>query len=445
MRALDLILAKRDGAALSAEAIEFFVQGLTRGEIPDYQATALLMAIHFRGLDLDECAALTRAIVHSGQQLDFGDLGPVVDKHSTGGGGDTVSLIAAPLAAAAGVIVPMISGRALGHTGGTLDKLAAIPGLCVDLDPAAFRRAVAAAGLAIVEAGPDLAPGDRALYRLRDASGTVPDRSLITASILGKKLCVSPRGLVMDVKVGGGTFLRERAAAVALAERMGEVAGRFGLAVRFLLSAMDEPLSPAIGNALEVERAIRILRGEAGGRLVTLALAITGEMIALAGLAPDADAGRQRAAALLEAGHGLERFARFVVAQGGDGGIADHLDRLPRPRARRSVTAARGGFVTALEASGLGMGAARLGCGRGTLASAVDPAAGILLRVDRGDQVRAGDELATLFAAGEAALDEASPLVAAAIHLGDAPPPPRAATPILAAFSPEAGFSGTRS
>jgi thymidine phosphorylase len=199
---------------------------------------------------------------------------------------------------------------------------------------------------------------------------------------------------------------------------------------------MDEPLSPAIGNALEIERAIRILRGETGGRLVTLALAITGEMIALAGLAPDADAARQRAAALLRAGHGVERFARFVAAQGGDGGIVDHLDRLPQPRARRSVRAERAGFVTALEARGLGVGAARLGCGRGTLESAVDPAAGIILRVDRGDQVRAGAELATLFASGQGPLDEAAPLVAAAIHLGDTPPPAGAATPILAAFSP---------
>ncbi len=439
MRALDLILAKRDGAALDDEAIEYLVAGLCRGEIPDYQATALLMAVHFRGLDLDECAALTRAIVRSGRVLDFGDLGPVVDKHSTGGVGDTVSLIAAPLAAAAGVIVPMISGRALGHTGGTLDKLSAIPGLRVDLDPARFRRAVAAAGLAIVEAGPELAPGDRVLYRLRDASGTVPDRSLITASILGKKLCVTPRGLVMDVKVGGGTFLRERAAAEALAERMGAVARRFGLAVRFVLSAMDEPLSPAIGNAIEIERAIRVLRGEAGSSqadrpLRELSLAIAGEMIALAGLAGGVEAGRLRAEEMLHGGRGVERFAHFVAAQGGDAAIVEHLDRLPRAAARRSVRAARGGFVTGLEARVLGEGAARLGCGRGTLEGAVDPAAGMLLRVGRGDLVRAGDELATLFAASEAALDEASPLVAAAIHIGDAPPPAGAASPILAVF-----------
>ena len=435
MRALELIVAKRDGAALDDEAIEFFVAGLCAGEIPDYQATALLMAVHFRGLDLDECVALTRAIVRSGRVLDFADLGPVVDKHSTGGVGDTVSLIAAPLAAAAGVIVPMISGRALGHTGGTLDKLAAIPGLRVDLDPARFRRAVATAGLAIVEAGPELAPGDRVLYRLRDASGTVPDRSLITASILGKKLCVTPRGLAMDVKVGGGTFLRERAAAEALAERMGAVARRFGLAVRFVLSAMDEPLSPAIGNAIEVEHAIRVLRGEAGGALRDLSLAIAGEMIALAGLAGDAEAGRLRAEEMLRGGHGVERFAHFVAAQGGDATIVEHLERLPRAAARRSVRAARSGSVTALEARVLGEGAARLGCGRGTIESTVDPAAGMLLLVGCGDEVRAGDELATLFAASEAALDEASSLVGAAIRIGDAPPPPRAASPILAAFS----------
>jgi thymidine phosphorylase len=239
----------------------------------------------------------------------------------------------------------------------------------------------------------------------------------------------------MDVKVGEGTFLGDRAAAEALADRMGRVARRFGLAVRFVLSAMDEPLSPAIGNAIEVEHAIRILRGETSGRLATLSLALAGEMIALAGLVPDPDAGRERALALLRTGHGLERFARFVAAQGGDGGIIDHPDRLLPAGASRSIVAARGGFVTAIEARGLGAGAARLGCGRGTLASAVDPAAGILLRVDHGDPVRAGAEIATLFASAEGPLDAAAPLVAAAIRLGDAPPPHRAATPILAAFS----------
>jgi pyrimidine-nucleoside phosphorylase len=435
MRALDLILTKRDGGALDDAAIEFFVAGLCRGEIPDYQATALLMAIHCRGLDLDECTALTGAIVRSGRVLDFADLGPVVDKHSTGGVGDTVSLIAAPLAAAAGVIVPMISGRALGHTGGTLDKLAAIPGLRTDLDPAAFRRAVAAAGLAIVEAGPELAPGDQVLYRLRDASGTVPDPSLITASILGKKLCVTPRGLVMDVKVGGGTFLRARAAADALVARMGDVARRSGLAVRFVLSAMDEPLSPAIGNAIEIERAIRVLRGEVHGPLCELSLVIAGEMIALAALARDGAAGRARAAALLARGEGADRFARFVAAQGGDATTVDHPERLPRAAVTRSVRAERSGFVGPLDARALGAGAALLGCGRGALGSTVDPAAGMLVMVAREGAVRAGDEIALLHAASEARIAAAVPLVAAAIPIGDAPPPSGPTSPLLAVMS----------
>ncbi len=424
MRPLDLILLKRDGAALDERAIEFFVRGVARGTIPDYQATALLMAIHFQGLDTDECTALTRAIVHSGEILDFSDLGPVVDKHSTGGVGDTVSLIAAPLAAAAGVVVPMLSGRALGHTGGTLDKLAAIPGFRVDLDPAAFRRAVTTAGLAIVEAGSDLAPGDRALYRLRDASGTVPDRSLITASILGKKLCVSPRGLVMDVKVGGGTFLRRQAAAEALAERMGEVARRFGLAVRFLFTDMEEPLSPAIGNAVEVEHAIRILRGEATGRLRELSLRIAGEMIALAGIDSDAVAGQKRAETLLARGDGTERLARMIAAQGGDQAVIDEPRHLAAPRARRHLRAERAGFVTGIDARGLGDAAARLGAGRGAVAAEIDPGAGLLLHVARGDEVQAGTELGELRARDESTIEEALPVAMAAIRIGDSPPAP---------------------
>jgi pyrimidine-nucleoside phosphorylase len=435
VRPLDLILAKRDGAALDERAIEAFVRGVVSGSIPDYQATALLMAIHFQGLDLDECTALTRAIVHSGQVLDFRDLGPVVDKHSTGGVGDTVTLIAAPIAAAAGVVVPMMSGRGLGHTGGTLDKLESIPGLRVNLAPDAFRRAVERTRLAIVEAGAELAPGDAVLYRLRDASGTVPNHGLITASILGKKLAVSPQGLVMDVKVGSGTFLESMSEAEALAARMRAVAARFDLVIRVIFSAMDEPLSPAIGNAIEVERAIRILRGEASGRLRTLSLAVAGEMIALAELAPDAGAGRRRAEEMLAAGRGAEVLAGMIEAQGGDPRVVEEPGRLPAAGATRLVRDARGGGVVALDARGLGEGAARLGVGRGTLGGAVDPGARILLRADRGDRVRAGALLCEIRAADERRIDDAFPLVEAAIRLGDEPPPPRPASPILGAGS----------
>jgi pyrimidine-nucleoside phosphorylase len=455
---LDTIAAKRDGQRLDAVTLAAWIDGTVRGEVPDYQVTALLMAIYLRGLDVDETAALTGAIARSGGTLDVSDLGPVVDKHSTGGVGDTVSLIAAPLAAACGVVIPMLSGRALGHTGGTLDKLEAIPGLETRLAPAAMRAALRRAGLVIAEAGPDLAPADAILYRLRDASATVGEPGLIIASILGKKLCVAPRALVMDLKIGSGGVLADRAAGHALAARMHTVGERLGLEIRFLLSDMQLPLSSAIGNAVEVERAIRLLRGELGApaagatgsgldgrRLLELSLAVAGEMIAAAGLAPDGDvAGLERARDALATGAGAATLARMIEAQGGDPGVVDDPGRhLPAPRHCERLAASRAGSVTAIDAGRTGAAAAALGVGRARVDARADPTAGIVLACDVGMPVKAGDLLAELAGADARRLARARRLLAGAIEIGAASPATVAGTALLERWQP-GGESGTR-
>jgi pyrimidine-nucleoside phosphorylase len=446
---LEIIASKRDGGRLDAGQIRAMVSGAIDGAIPDYQLTALLMAIYLNGLSVEETVELTRAIAASGEILDFSDLGPVVDKHSTGGVGDTVSFIAAPLAAACGVIVPMISGRALGHTGGTLDKLDSVPGLATALDPPTFRRAVEAAGVAIVEAGPALAPGDAVLYRLRDASATVAERGLIIASIFGKKLCVTPRGLVMDLKVGSGSFLADRQAARGLADRMAEVAPALSLRASYLLSDMAVPLGPAVGNAPEIEAAVEVLGGGRGtrnrvttgvhpdgglGRLRSLSVSIAGEMIQLAGLAASRDDGAALAERALAGGEGLAVFGRLIEAQGGDAGVVDDLGRLPAPRERGTLRAGRSGAITAIDARAVGNAAARLGTGRGQLGARIDPAAGLWLAVKVGDSVTTGDTLAELRAADTSRLAAGTRLLESAIRIGDEGTGPLPVDPVLEAI-----------
>jgi len=384
----ELIHRKRDGGRLSPAEIEWFISAYTAGEIPDYQAAALLMAVFFRGLDADELAAWTRAMLESGEVLDLSEIpGPKVDKHSTGGVGDKVSLALGPLVAACGVTVPMIAGRGLGHTGGTLDKLEAIPGLRVDLGVEAFRRQLAACGVAIIGQTREVAPADRKLYALRDATATVESIPLIASSIMSKKLAEGCEALVLDVKVGKGAFMKKVDDARVLARTMIGIGRSMGRPVRALLTAMDQPLGRAVGNAVEVREAMDLLRGAGPTDLRTVTVELGAEMLVLGGVASGVEEGRARIEAAIASGHGMERFERMVRAQGGD------LSRLPEAGRVVPVLAPRDGFVQAIDAQEVGLAAMALGAGRRRKEDSIDPAVGFVLAKKVGDPVERGEPL----------------------------------------------------
>jgi len=428
MRAVDLIRRKRDGGGLSAAEIRFLVEGIATGAVPDYQWAALCMAILWRGMAADETAALVDAMLHSGTVLDLADIpGPKVDKHSTGGVGDKTSLILAPIVAACGATVPMVSGRGLGHTGGTLDKLESIPGFRIDQDLAAYRRIARECGLVLVGQTAEIAPADRVLYGLRDATATVESIPLITASILSKKLAEGIDSLVLDVKTGDGAFMARRDDARALAESMTTIGRRLGKRVRALITAMDEPLGRAVGNAVEVAECVECLRGGGPADLVDLSLELAAEMLVAAGVAADREAAVERCRRAIADGSALERFRRVVAAQGGDPRVCDEPGRvLPRAARTEVFRAASAGFVTGLRAWPVGQASMLLGAGRRTVGDRIDPAAGILLHRKVGEPVAAGDVIAELrfndthAAAVPAALD----LLAGAVAIGPEPPPP---------------------
>lgn len=429
MRAVDIIRAKRDGGALRPDEIAWFVAGLTRGEIPDYQAVALLMAITLRGMDELETAALTEAMAASGERLDLSDLpAPTVDKHSTGGVGDKTSLVLAPLVAACGAIVPMMSGRGLGHTGGTLDKLEAIPGFRTALGTTELRAQLARVGCAIVGQTASIAPADRVLYALRDVTATVDSVPLIAASIMSKKIAEGVGALVLDVKTGGGAFMREEAQARALAERMVAAGRRAGVRTEALITSMDAPLGRAVGNGVEVAEAIEVLRGGGPPDLVELCLALGRRMLVLAGVSSDEDDAASRIRRALDSGAAIERFAALVEAQGGDPRVVDEPARLPAAPRRDVVTAGRAGYLAALDAEAVGRAAVVLGAGRSRAGEAVDPAVGLVLEARPGDAVRAGQPLVHLHYRHDDGRDQARALLATAITLGDDPPPP---TPLV--------------
>jgi thymidine phosphorylase len=376
----EIIRKKRDGRALSADEIAAFIDGLTSNRISEGQAAAFAMAVFFNGLTREETVALTRAMTESGRRLERHDLdGPVVDKHSTGGVGDKVSLILAPVVAACGAYVPMISGRGLGHTGGTLDKLESIPGYDTAPDLDRLRAALSATGCAIIGQTDDLAPADRHLYAIRDVTATVESTPLIVASILSKKLAAGLHGLVMDVKVGSGAFLPSLEAARELARELVEVAQGAGLPCSALLTDMNECLGRTAGNALEVREAIRVLRGEAdepGLREVTLALAA--ELLVLGGVVQDQAAAATTAARALESGAAAERFARMVAALGGPNDLLERPDRhLPKAPVRQEVRIERAGVVATIDARALGLAVVALGGGRRRATDAIDPAVGL--------------------------------------------------------------------
>jgi len=419
---VELIVRKRDGGRLAGGEIEALIASFLAGEVLDYQLSAFLMACFFRGLDRDETSALTHAMLHSGKVLELRSVrGPKIDKHSTGGVGDKISLCLAPLVAACGVAAPMIAGRGLGHTGGTLDKLEAIPGFRVALDARAFERVVRSAGAAIVGQTAELAPADRRIYALRDVTGTVECIPLIVASILSKKLAIGADGLVLDVKVGRGAFMKDAKQARALCRELVEVGRRAGRKVVALLTDMHSPIGRTIGNALETREAIDVLKnaGPPDTRELTLALGV--EMLLLAGAAKTRGAARAALEAKLANGDALARFRKMVELQGGDVRAVDDPARLPRAKVRLPVTAKRSGVVVGIDALELGLAGVELGAGRTRADQAVDPGAGIEIARGVGERVRQGEIVAHLAGTSRAKVREQVDRVQAAFEIGKHP------------------------
>ncbi|MGO9086395.1 MAG: thymidine phosphorylase [Candidatus Sulfotelmatobacter sp.] len=422
-RAVDVIRRKRDGIELSRGEIEGLVNAYTKGEIPDYQVSAWLMAVVLRGMTRPETAALTDAMLHSGEVLDLSSLpARKVDKHSTGGVGDKTSLVLAPLAAAAGVTVPMISGRGLGHTGGTLDKLEAIPGFNVNLPVAEFRRVLATCGCAMIGQTAEIAPADRKLYALRDVTGTVESPYLICASIMSKKLAEGIDALVLDVKTGSGAFMKCEKDAAFLAELMVETGERMGKQVVALITDMDQPLGNMIGNALEVVEVVDVLRGCGPEDLRELCLELAGWMLHLGGVSKTVAEGKQQSAHLISSGKALEKFRQMIELQGGDPHVIDDAKRLPQARHTMPVTSAKAGYIASMRCEQIGTACVILGGGRERKEDSVDPAVGIALHKKVGDRVAAGEPLATIYYNSDGKAQRAKELIEASCEIADAPP-----------------------
>jgi pyrimidine-nucleoside phosphorylase len=427
MRAVDIIRKKRDGHALGRAEVEAFVAAATSGAWPDYQLSALLMAIVLRGMTDEETSWLTGAMVHSGVRLDWPDLpGPKVDKHSTGGVGDKTSLVLVPLAAACGVLVPKMSGRGLGHSGGTLDKLESIPSFRVGLSLDEYRAALAKVGCALIGQTREIAPADKVLYPLRDVTATVESVPLITASILSKKIAEGIDGLVLDVKCGRGAFMKTRADAGRLAETLVAIGKAQGVRTEALLTAMDVPLGRAVGNSLEVIEALETLRGRGPADLEAVSVRLAARMLLLAGVADTEEAAERRVRAALSSGQGLEKFRQVIEQQGGDPRVVDDPGRLPSAPERLTIQAERPGYVVDLDAELIGRAAMVLGAGRNRVEDTIDPGVGILVRAHRGEPVRAGNPILELHYRDASRLDEALRLLRRACAVGDAPPPPQA-------------------
>lgn len=427
IRTTDVIRKKRDGHELSRAEIAHLVDGHTRGEIPDYQISAWLMAALLRGLTRAETAALTDAMLHSGQVLDLSEFSAAkVDKHSTGGVGDKTSLVLAPLAAAGGLIVPMISGRGLGHTGGTLDKLESIPGFRVDLSIARFREVLRACGCSMIGQTTEIAPADRKFYSLRDVTGTVESPFLICASIMSKKLAEGIDALVLDVKTGSGAFMKTEGDAAFLAELMVETGQRMGKKMVALITDMDQPLGMRVGNSLEVEECLGILRGRGPADLRELCLELAAWMFHLGGRTNTVALGKQLAAELVDSGHALERFRQMVALQGGDAAAIDDLARLPRAKHSLEILSAKSGYVSAMQCEDVGTACVILGGGREKKEDSVDPAVGIVLRKKVGDRVSAGEPLCTLRYNSDARAARAKHILERSYQISETPPAPAA-------------------
>ena len=420
-RAIDVIRKKRDAGELSREEIECLVSAYTRGDIPDYQVSAWLMAVVLRGMSRAETAALTDAMLRSGEVLDLSSLAArKVDKHSTGGVGDKTSLVLAPLAAAAGLVVPMISGRGLGHTGGTLDKLESIPGFNVNLSVGEFRRVLATCGCAMIGQTAEIAPADRKLYALRDVTGTVESPYLICASIMSKKLAEGIDALVLDVKTGSGAFMKNENDAAFLAELMVETGERMGKKVVALITDMDQPLGCMIGNALEVVEVVEILRGKGPEDLRQLCIELAGWMLHLGGVASTVEEGKKHSSELINSGKALEKFRQMVERQGGDVGVIDEPKKLPQSRHTLTVSSEKSGYIASLQCEQIGTACVILGGGRERKEDSVDPAVGIVLHKKVGDRVAAGETLATIHHNAETRAERARQLIEASCTIADA-------------------------
>lgn len=419
MRPVDVILAKRNGERHSREVLQEFISGYVAGELPDYQVAAWLMAVCFQGMDERETADLTAVMAASGDILDLSELSHTVDKHSTGGVGDKTSLVLAPLLAEAGGTVAKMSGRGLGHTGGTVDKLESIPGFRSELSDHEFLEQAAAIGVVVSGQSRQMAPADGLLYALRDATGTVESLPLIAASIMSKKLAGGAESIVLDVKVGSGAFLRTHEQARALAAQMVSIGRHSGRKVRALLTAMEQPLGNAVGNAVEVQEAARCLRGEGPADLTELCLALAGQVLDASGL----DGRPEHLRELLSSGRAYTRFERWVEAQGGDPGAVDRLELAP---GRETIPSPRSGALSSLDALALGRAVGLLGGGRSRKGEAIDYGVGALLHAKIGDGLTQGDPLVTLLHRDGRGLAEARSLVDASIGIDD-----RAAAPPL--------------
>ncbi len=425
MLALRLIERKRDGGRIDAGEWRALANAYAAGHVPDYQMAAFLMACFLRGLDRTETHALTEAMLRSGEVLELSDLGrPRVDKHSTGGVGDKVSIVLAPLISSLGVAVPMMSGRGLGHTGGTLDKLESIPGFRTDLSLAEARKALESLNCALIGQTAEIAPADRKMYALRDATGTVEAIPLIAASIMSKKLAEGLTGLVLDVKRGSGAFLPELERGLELARTMIDLGADHDTPVVALITAMDRPLGRACGNALEVEESILALRGEGPADLMSVTYALGAEMLVLAGVAPDHDAARRRMEQAIGTGRAAEHFQKIIEAQGGNPAVVEDPALLPQAAEVELFTAPRRGFISRVEPRAVGRGITALGGGRTTMEDRLDLSVGFMITARPGDWVEQGEPLASIFARDRAGVESGRAALRSAITIADEADPP---------------------
>jgi len=426
MRTVDLIQRKRDGEELSPEEIEFLVEGYTNGDIPDYQMSSFLMAVFFSGMSDREVSRLTECMLRSGDTVDLSSIpGLKVDKHSTGGVGDKTSLIVAPLAAAAGVVVPMMSGRALGHTGGTLDKLESIPGFRTSLTAEEFEKQLSELGLCFIGQTDRLAPADRKLYALRDVTATVESIPLISSSIMSKKLAEGVDALVLDVKVGSGAFMKKQVDARRLAQMMVGIGRRMDKRVQALITDMSQPLGYAVGNALEVMEASQTLQNAGPTDLTKLSIELAARMIYLGRKAASLEDARRLAEEKLVDGSGYKKLKQVVAAQGGNPQALDKFELLPNATGMREVASPRGGYVSSIDAQDIGSASNMIGAGRDKKEDAIDPAVGIILEVKAGEKVDAGSVLCRLYYTKEDRVEEAAEMVEDAFRISAQKPEER--------------------
>jgi len=422
MRTVDLIHRKRDGEELSPEEIQHLVDGYTRGEIPDYQMSAFLMAVYFSGMSDREVSAMTESMVNSGSLVDLSSIpGIKVDKHSTGGVGDKTSLIASPIAAAAGVTVPMISGRALGHTGGTLDKLESIPGFRTDLSIDEFRAQLKQHQLAFIGQTPEVAPADGKLYSLRDATATVESIPLIATSIMSKKLAVGLDALVLDVKVGSGAFMKKQVEARRLAQMMVGIGRRLDKRVQALITDMNQPLGYAIGNALEVMEVSQTLQNAGPSDLTRISLELAARMMFLGKITKTLEEARELATSKLLDGSGYRKLKDVIAAQGGNPQVLDRFELLPNATGAQEITTARGGYVSGIDAELIGQASSMIGAGRNTKEDSIDPAVGVILEVKVGQKIDSGSILCRIYYTNDEHLEEAAELVEGAFRISQQP------------------------